>query len=287
MELANDFTAYEEAELTRTRSWTRAVKRSLLRTVGAPPCASDVLLNEYPHGASILAPSGYGKTTLSFALHRQALSLRRRDTHAQLSFHFSLSDLENGGNIIGFLKDRLAAHCPWITETALVALLREHGAVLICDAFDRLTEAHRVTAELHLRNIIRDYPKVQIFVFSRGSSAPRLSLDVLTLTPLDEEQMREVVALLVPQENHLLNAMPRLLRDLCTHPLLLARTIEYWLLQHRFPTRIDSCSALGWTILSNLKLEVSRMPFDARRRYQPWRPLLWTRTSAGQRHSTF
>lgn len=264
LELANDFTAYEEAELARTKSWRGAINRTLLRATEALPCDSEALLTEFPLGASILAPSGYGKTTLSFALHREALSIRRHDIRAKLPFHFSLSDLAHGGSMIGFLNERLAAHCPWITESALTTLLRDHGAILICDAFDRLTEAARATAELLLRNVNRDYPQIQIFVFSRGSFAPQLPFDVLNLVALDEGQMRAMVEHLAPQEgHHLLNAMPSLLHDLCRHPLLLARTTEYWLREQKFPTRIE---VLFRSWLDNLiEFEAGNVPNAFRR----------------------
>ena len=239
VETSGDYSAYEIAELKRTASWANSVLRTLLHATQAPPYRSDQLLEEMPRGAIVLAPSGYGKTTLSYAIHRQALLKGQHDDHARLSFHLGLSDLADGEHVLGFIKDRLTAHCPAVTEAALKTVLRDQGAILICDRFELLSQRARVATERYLRNLTRDFPRVQIFVFSRGTSPPELPLDVLTLELLDEDQQLNIVNLLAPGQAYLLRAMPTLLRQLCKVPLLLTYTVQYWLLNARFPTRID------------------------------------------------
>jgi hypothetical protein len=247
-EASADFGRYETAELKRTLKYQASVKRTL-RIAGSTsegkPIESDSLLSSFSSGAIILAPSGYGKTTLAIALLRAAIEVRWAGTGTMLPFDVPLPDLaETGLLIVEFMRQRLSAHCPGVSTASLERMLREKGAILICDGFDRLSpEAQRKT-DTALRNLTRDFPLLQVFILSRGTSKPILSLPVLLLQALSTDQQHEFAQLfaigLDPEAYLIISMMPELLRGLCTNPLLLQLALEYWRVERQFPGKIDS-----------------------------------------------
>ncbi|TAK65289.1 hypothetical protein [Methylobacter sp.] len=197
----------------------------------------------FPSGAIILAPSGLGKTTLSYALLQKAIQSRWALETNQLLFDVPLPDFaETGLTILEFMRQRIAAHHPGITDARLIDLLRDKGAILLCDGFDRLSAQKQRKVETELKNLQRDFTLLQLFVFSRGAIIPDLPLSALELKPLTFEQQREFLETFSIKSDLLsfsLHWMPNILRELCTHPLLLKRVLEYWQLEEKFPSRIE------------------------------------------------
>jgi hypothetical protein len=92
-----------------------------------------------------------------------------------------------------FIQARIGAYKPGLKMSGSGDVLRENGAVLLCDSFDRLSVTKQERIQSELRNLIRDFPRCQVFVFSRGASQPQLSLPVLSLKPLTSDQQRQIV----------------------------------------------------------------------------------------------
>jgi hypothetical protein len=65
------------------------------------------------------------------------------------------------------MQQRLSAHCPGVKPAFLANMLRNIGATILCDGFDRTTAAFQKKIASELGHILRDYPLVQIFVFAR------------------------------------------------------------------------------------------------------------------------
>lgn len=241
----NDFGAYETAELNRTAKYQSFIERTLSNHDSNQEKThnSSQLLSCFPSGSIILAPSGFGKTTLSYALLRKAIESRWALEINQLPFDVPLPDFaETGLTILEFMKQRLASHHPGITDASLKDLLRDKGAILLCDGFDRLSAQRQRKVETELRNLKRDFTSLQLFVFSRGSIIPDLPLSALELKPFTFEQQQEFLEIFSIKSDSLsfsLHWMPNILRELCTHPLLLKRVLEYWQREEKFPSKIE------------------------------------------------
>lgn len=243
---SGDFKTYETAELRRTAKYSRAVERTLSNTIGNQEnnfCTSQLLSN-FPNGAVILAPSGFGKTTLSYSLLRNAIENHRAAETNQLPFDVPLPDFaETGDTVFEFMRKRIKPHHSSITNVYLEDLIRDKGAILLCDGFDRLSAERQRKTETELKNLMRDFPMLQLFVFSRGSIKFELPLPVLELKPFTIEQQSELLKFFPEKDNlqelSLINRMPKILLDLCTHPLLLARTLEYWQREEKLPSKFE------------------------------------------------
>jgi hypothetical protein len=248
LEASAEYGRYETAELKRTSRYAAAsIDRTVRRAGGdqdKPGFESIRLLIECPSGAVIVAPSGYGKTTLSCRLFRQAIEERWRGTHLLLAFDIPLTDLEQTGtSILEFMQRRLAPHCPGMTPAALEQLLREAGVTILCDGFDRTSAPFQKKLVTEFANLTRDYPRVQLFVFSREAVKPNIALPIFALEPLSDEQMREFERLVFHGDGahfySIIGMMPTTLRSLCNIPLLLQLTLEYWRRQNTFPVKIE------------------------------------------------
>lgn len=254
-----DFGVFELAELKRTAKSQQTINRTLSQYSGnqSKNYLSLQLLSCFQSGAIIVAPSGFGKTTLSTALLRQAIEDRWKTQNGPLPLDVPLPDLsETELSILEFIRQRIAAHHPGFSEAILRELLREKGAILLCDAFDRLSSSEHRKIEVGLKNLIRDFPLLQIFVFSRASSKPALPLPSLVLEHLSYDQQREFVESVAQRNNERtfpLIVMPELLLKLCTHPLLMGLALDYWQIEERFPSKIEELfrSWLDVVLLAN------------------------------------
>jgi hypothetical protein len=97
----------------------------------AQPAAFETsrLLSEFPAGAIVVAPSGYGKTTLSRTVFRQAIEERWRRHREPLPFDVSLPNLEQSAvSLVAFMLQRLSARHPGVTPASLATTLRDIGA---------------------------------------------------------------------------------------------------------------------------------------------------------------
>lgn len=248
LEASTDYGQYETAELKRLLLHEAGIKRTLRRGAaeqGSACIETDCLLAECPSGAIIIAPSGHGKTTLARQLIVQAVEERWRAKRPSLPFDLPLADLEQSGlSAMAFMHQRLEAHCPGVTSAALATMLREHGATIVCDMFDRTTGEFQKKISAELVNLLRDYPRVQLFVFSRAALKPAIPLPSLELELLSDEQMFELEKTILSGNStrlySVIGMMPPTLRALCNNPLLLRLAIVHWMRENDFPRKIES-----------------------------------------------
>jgi len=240
--VTGDFEAYYLAELSRLSKYQHVIKRTLSDYGNNQQAIydSNQLLSCFANGVIILAASGLGKTTLSHFLLLESIENCRTSQNQSIPFDIPLPDLaETKLSIIEFMRQRIEPHHRGITEASLKDLLREKGAVMLCDGFDRLSnEQKRITAELN--NLLRDFPKLQLFVFSRSSTKPKLSLPSLELKPFTPEQQY----VFLKPDISLWHVMPSVLKKLCEHPLLLQRLLVYWQQEKKLPSRIKELFSL-------------------------------------------
>jgi hypothetical protein len=143
VEATADFGGYETAELRRMSPDEQSIARTLRRAETAVhPATFETtrLLSDFPSGAIVIAPSGYGKTTLCGDAFKQAIEERWRGHREPLPFDVPLPDLEQSAvSLVGFMLQRLSAHYPGVTAPSLATTLRDTGATIFCDSFDRTT----------------------------------------------------------------------------------------------------------------------------------------------------
>jgi Type I restriction enzyme R protein N terminus (HSDR_N) len=249
LESSADYGRFETAELGRILRRERreaSIDRTLAQTQqGAQPSnvTSDRLLSAFPCGAIAIAPSGYGKTTLCWRLIRQTIEERQRGNQPKLPFEVAIPELElSQVTAIEFMQQRLLAHCPGITPASFAQMLREKGVAVFCDGFDRATATFQRKVSVELSHIQRDYPLVQLFVFTRGAATPSLELPVLELLPLSEEQIREIEQRALSEGSasyfSITGMMSPTLRALCDNPLLLRQVLAHWKKYSDFPQDI-------------------------------------------------
>jgi hypothetical protein len=113
--------------------------------------------------------------------------------------------------------------------------MRNQGAILLCDGFDRLSNIHQNKIKTSLKNLIRDYPKIQIFIFSRNSTKLELDLPELKLEPLSFDEQKEFFE--VHSAQHLYWQRDTLSK-LYDNPLLLERIIDYWKKEENLPKNL-------------------------------------------------
>jgi len=233
-----DLGPYELAELERTKKINQAIDRTLSLDSGER-VGSERLLEKYTQGAVITAPSGFGKTTLAAAVLRLAIKHRWENTASAVPIDMPLVDLQASGvSPLEFAFARITPHIPQMTHAAMEDLARRHGLLLVCDGFDRLGQEARPAVVSQLRQFARDYPKSNLFVFSRGSGVPELSLPRLQLQPLSDKE-QHLMATSISGDYFPLAGMPRLLTDLSVVPLLLERIVAFWVANERFPSRLE------------------------------------------------
>ncbi|MDX8357753.1 NACHT domain-containing protein [Sphingopyxis terrae] len=230
------FAAYEEAELSRHAN------EGIARTIKGPETEAPALsirslLND---GALIHAPSGFGKSTLVADLRHAALLERASDPTRPLAIEIPMPDLEvSGQSIVEFARERVKAHAPAVTKEAFLTALRDQGAVFLCDAFDRVASSRRAVIEADLRNLRRDYPKVELLVVDRSPVGERLGLPNWELLKLDYQQQVELTDRLAPSRHASVRySLPKLLDNLAEHPLLLTLMVEHYVKNGDYPQRL-------------------------------------------------
>ena len=176
----------DQPSIARTlRRAETAFQPATLETIG--------LLSDFSFGAIVVAPSGFGKTTLSRGVFKRAIEERWLGNRASLPFEVPLPDLEQSGvSLVAFVQQRLSAHRPGVTPASFLTTLRDIGATIFCDSFDRTTGHFQKKITTEFANILRDYPRVQLFVFSRVALKQDVLLLWLELEPLSDEQVREL-----------------------------------------------------------------------------------------------
>ena len=248
VEAATDFSDYETAEMKRAARGGPSIARTLRHPeAAAQPATLETtrLLGDFPSGAIVIAPSGYGKTTLSRDIFKQAVEERWRGTRTSLPFDVPLPDLEQSGiPFAAFLHKRLAAHHPGVTAPSFQMMLREFGATIFCDSFDQATPAFQKAVVTEFVDLLRDYPRVQLFIFSRAALKPNVPLPLLTLEPLSDDQVRELEKIILSDDKNaphfsVIGMMSPTLRSLCVNPLLLRLALDHWKRNQDFPRRIE------------------------------------------------
>ncbi len=245
--LARDVEAYERAEFERDDGLGVAISRRLKEPgSGLGELGSVDLLANYPAGAVLLAASGCGKTTLARELRRQALERRWSGECVRLPVEVYLPDVSPSREALeAFLWARVAAHAPQVSSSAFRNRLREDGIVLLGDGFDRVPVEHRPGVEGALATFRRDFPKTQLFLFTRPVSRPeRLPLPSVELLELDDEEQRDLVERFCLAEGcagpGFWFRAPDVLRAVCRHPLILQLTLAHYREQGSLPTRIET-----------------------------------------------
>jgi len=243
LDASSDFGRYETAELKRTTRYTASIDRTVYRAGAAGDLGTGRLLAECPSGCVVVAPSGYGKTTLSNRLFRQAIENRWRNGNARVPFDIPVIDLEETGvSIVEFMQRRLSAHQPSVTESVITDRLRTAGAAIVCDGFDRASPGFQRHLSTEITNLLRDYPLAQVFVFSREAARPNVALPLFTLAPLTETEKRELEKTILDDGSgnffSIIGMMSPTLSALCENPLLLQLALDYWKREHAFPSQL-------------------------------------------------
>jgi hypothetical protein len=222
LEASADMGVYETAEIRRTARYASAIERTLKDASESEHSSTQIL--DAPQGALVVATSGMGKTHLSMSLLRDAITRRWADPSSRVAVHIPLIDVPDDQTIFTFAQERIEAHHPGFGARACRDWFRNSGAILICDSFDRLPGKRREAMARELRNIQRDFPKVQLFVFTRRSAKPQVALPLLRLQPLGaEDKKRFARAAGVPEWW----SAPQFLNSALESPLLLRLALDY------------------------------------------------------------
>lgn len=206
------------------------------------------LLNEFTKGAIIIAPSGYGKTSLAKSLYSKAINSHKSGHYKKIPIEISIRDVINTNErMTDFIFSRLSSHCPHITKSQFLSILLTQGLLLICDDFDTTDITKKNFLETEFNNIIRDYPHSQIFIFSRITS--NINLPRLYLQPLNDTERCALCELYGNSnglQKYFYHNMPEPLQVLCGTPLILRLSLEHYKKHHEYPTRIEELF-ISWT----------------------------------------
>ena len=281
--IAEDWSPYLNAELDRLDKHGFLVARTLRDPADRSPSerslSSSDLIADWKHGASIAAPSGYGKTSLAVSLMRQALEACRTAPSPRLPILVPCDDLPQGVDPVTFVFQRLAVHKPGLTSGEVLRRLKAYGLTLVVDAFDRLPAERRREVAKELRNLSRDYPLLQVFLLTRRGTVPSLGQPVLHLETMTDEEQRELAAsVLAPAGDHVWVSAPDLLRRLCRVPLLLDLALAFWRKHRTWPTGLPEMFDHWLTAIVSVGAEQSASQQASRR--QALR-LLATRSAKG------
>ena len=242
--VTSDLSAYVKHQLTNNGAYAQGSSaRTLLELSTHSRVNASSLLTSFPQGAVVIGRSGFGKSTLSAQLCLQVARSHELQGGGRVGCQALLADVAlSSSSILGYVHARVQAHCPALTATMLQQTMRQHGFVLLCDAFDRLTPEQSQDVAAQLRTLRRDFPLLQLFVFTRPGALPDLALPVLELQPLADNEKRELLASLPGLEDvdAVLQALPKAVQELSPHPLFLALIGGYWTTHRRFPTRLSS-----------------------------------------------
>jgi len=230
-----DFLAYERAELARTQEL--AISRRL-KTQSGDKVQSNNLLELFDAGALIIGPSGYGKTVLSRQLVTAAIKNRWRNPKSPVVAEIPLIDFaQSDEELVEFFFCRVKALQPEVTLASLKRSIQDCGAVIVCDGLEYVSQDSLPKVESRLRLFRRDFPKGQLFVFSRATVPSSFDLPSLTLERLNADERRVLVSTVVGNAT-LLWHMPKLLLELGEIPLLLRRIIDFFITHGTYPSQL-------------------------------------------------
>jgi hypothetical protein len=119
-------------------------------------------------------------------------------------------------------------HQAGVTSAFVRDILREHGATIVCDGFNRLGGNLVEEVARNLRLLLRDYPKAQLFVFATEGRSPVLSLERLILLPLSQGEQLQIVRETNSEAELFFSQLSSNLQELTSHPLLLSLIARNW-----------------------------------------------------------
>jgi len=235
-DVVDDVSAYVSAELTRTEGGSSIARR--LGAGGDPRSAIEVV-NGSPRGAIVLAPSGFGKTTLAIDLVRNLLATMEND--GPVPFLISLPDLvQLGQTPDDYARDRLAARCPqFATSSTFADLLDRRGAHIICDGLDRIDYKEQRLFLAQAAKLMRDRPNVRLILLGRTAVQNALDLPVFDLLPLSWKEKDALAALISDRGPMALHRIPPQLTSLTEHPLLLTLILQSHERSGKMPERLE------------------------------------------------
>lgn len=233
---AIDVSPYLEVEANRLVLPSLPIKRRLL-----PPRKTDQkdgfvdsldLLTRYPKGFVVLGRAGIGKTTLQRQLAiQQVHNFVTSVSGHGLPFSIYLPDLVAlNQTIISHAQDRLAAHCPTLVGSAsFSALIRERGALLLLDGFDRIpAQSHGARFLAELAALRRDHPRLQIVLFSRPSADPGFAeLPVLQLDALNLSEQYQLAKSISDASRRAFHRLPPFWLSVGRVPYMLERALDH------------------------------------------------------------
>ncbi|MBL4877082.1 MAG: type I restriction enzyme HsdR N-terminal domain-containing protein, partial [Cohaesibacteraceae bacterium] len=229
--VAEDTTNYISAEVKRTKLARLFIHRTLTQSSVLPEIDSSNLLTEFHSGALITGPSGYGKTELSHHLFCTALSDYEASRDQRIPLEIPLLELDAvGSSIQVFAHHRVQAHCPQITKAKFEDMLRQNGAIYILDGMERVHSNRRSILAAQISNVLRDFPKISVFVFSRPSCAVEIALSTLELQEFSHDQRIEFVRATIDDHSHsIIWDLPSSLKDCLGHPIFLKLLCEHYI----------------------------------------------------------
>lgn len=222
---ADDVTAYVESELARMSGPCGTARR--IRSGGRIMDALDGL-DLVEGSAMVLAPSGFGKTTLAMSAHRRWLSTLTDS--APLPFLIPLPDLAEFDQAPeDYARQRLSARCPQFgSDHAFAALIEKRGIRLLCDGLDRIDPTAQRRFLARLDALRRDRPKARLIVLGRTGSPTGNGLASMELLPLDRSEKQALAASVSPGTGWMaVHNLPAVLDPLCEHPLLLTLLLKH------------------------------------------------------------
>jgi hypothetical protein len=244
LSVAVDLSAYLQSELASHVDDKHSWQRSLCEGTQQDFVPADQVLAQFRKGAVIYGASGFGKSTLASQLLFQSAGVHLNGQSSPIPCQIQLADMAaSKQSIVTYVHARIRAHCPAIGEALLGQLMREHGLTLFCDGFDRLISEQARVIEAALREVVRDFPLSQIFIFTRPGALPDLSMPELSLQPLNHNEQKallEARSLDASEADSILRNMPRSLSQLAVHPLLLTRIGSYWQDRRAYPSRLEA-----------------------------------------------
>lgn len=239
---AGDFSAFESAERRRA-SASGAFFPRRLKSLTASTVSTGALLETFPSGAVVAAPSGFGKSRLADTTLISAIDERLAGRMTELPIGIFLPNAPGDTEKLrDFLAQRVSAHCPQISRTAFVDLMRDTGIVLVADGLDRVPKVDRANLDQALAMLCRDFPKTRLFVFTRPHDLPRgLTQPVIELCELSEAEQAAMVRSELSNwdAREFMASGTSMLKALWTQPLLLDLTVSHYRSHRNVPTGLE------------------------------------------------